>query len=348
MGKLQFEFPDEDDGEPIEIEPSSMRELGEPTDAEGDAVPDEEVEQVEQVDDKLDAEMEIEIVDDTPPEDRNRPEAPIPEELTDEELKSHGKKIRARIEGFAKRYHDERREKEVAQRERVELENFARVQMAENAKLKGTVGKNQHAILEQAKGAVKLQLEKAEREYLVAHEEGDAEKMLAAQNALTDVKVKADKINSIKLPSLQEQVDEVQSTHRPAPQTQERAQAAPQVDPQATTWAEENEWFGADEEMTGFALVVHNKLVKGGVSPQSDEYYEQINSRMRQVFPENFEKTGEEPAKRSSQVVAPATRSTAPKTVKLTKSQVAIAKTLGVPLEEYARSVAEEMRKDNG
>ena len=97
--------------------------------------------------------------------------------------------------------------------------------------------------------------------------------------------------------------------------------------------------------MTAVALEVNNELVEKGVSPSSDEYYEQINSEMRQMFPDAF--PSEKPAKKST-VVAPATRSTAPKKIVLTQSQVNLAKRLGVPLEVYARSVAEEMRKSNG
>ena len=104
--------------------------------------------------------------------------------------------------------------------------------------------------------------------------------------------------------------------------------------------------------MTSLALGLHNKLAKQGVNPQSDEYYEAIDTRMRQVFPDNFEeeiaKPEAEKPKRQANVVAPATRSIAPKKVKLTQTQVAIAKRLGVPIELYAQKVAEEMRKENG
>jgi hypothetical protein len=114
-------------------------------------------------------------------------------------------------------------------------------------------------------------------------------------------------------------------------------------------WQQANSWFGSDDEMTSFALGLHQKLVKQGVDPKSDDYYEKINSRMRQVFPEEFsfdesEQVEEKPRKKAN-VVAPATRSTAPKKIVLTQTQVAIAKRLGVPLELYAQKVAEEMRK---
>jgi hypothetical protein len=120
-------------------------------------------------------------------------------------------------------------------------------------------------------------------------------------------------------------------------------------DAKASEWANENSWFGSDDEMTAYAMGVHSKLVKQGMDTTSDDYYETINSRMRNTFPEEFEGENEEPeaktTKRQSNVVAPATRSTAPKKVRLTQTQVAIAKKLGVPLELYAQKVAEEMRK---
>jgi hypothetical protein len=113
-------------------------------------------------------------------------------------------------------------------------------------------------------------------------------------------------------------------------------------------WQKQNSWFGSDDEMTSFALGLHQKLVKQGLDPRSDEYYEKINSRMRQVFPDEFDDAEEvevEKPRQKSNVVAPATRSTAPKKIVLTPSSVALAKRLGVPLEEYAKQVALGQRK---
>ena len=117
-------------------------------------------------------------------------------------------------------------------------------------------------------------------------------------------------------------------------------------------WKQANPWFGPDDEMTSFALGLHNRLVKEGVTPQQEDYFERIDSRMRQVFPDNFEDTTQvevapEP-KRKAQVVAPATRSTAPKKVTLTRTQVQIAKRLGLTPQQYAKQVALDMRKQNG
>jgi hypothetical protein len=161
---------------------------------------------------------------------------------------------------------------------------------------------------------------------------------VAAQEELTAAKIKADRVNNFKPAPVQQEKPVVQPATQPA-------REAPQVDPKASAWQESNPWFGQDEEMTALALTVHRKLVESGVSPTSDEYYERINTRMRQVFPDAFS-SGK--AVKKSSVVAPANRSTAPKKIVLTKSQVNIAKRLGLTNEQYARAVAEEMRKQNG
>ena len=175
-----------------------------------------------------------------------------------------------------------------------------------------------------------------------AYVEGESDAVVAAQDELTTAKLKAERVNNIKLPTLQETESEVQTQS-----------TAPAVDERATKWQQDNSWFGSDDEMTSFALGLHQKLVKQGINPRSDEYYEKINSRMRQVFPDAFDDIeDDEPEdtkpRRKTNVVAPATRSTAPKKIVLTQTQVALAKRLGVPLEEYAKQVAMEMRKQNG
>ena len=115
-----------------------------------------------------------------------------------------------------------------------------------------------------------------------------------------------------------------------------------QVDKKAQAWADKNTWFGEDEEMTQLAYGLHNKLVAEGIDPTSDEYYERIDSRVQQLFPEKFE---DAPKKKRANVVAPATRSTAPKKVTLTQTQVRLARRLGLTNEQYARQLVEEMRK---
>lgn len=325
--KVEFDFPDPDKEEDLEVEGSSAETI----DTSGKK-------KVEEPSDDFD----IEVVDDTPPEDRGRKPSEPPEDVTEEELEAYSEKVRKRIQHFTKGYHDERRAKEQAMREREELERLAQKLVDENSKLKGTVSKNQAVLIEQAKKQVAVELEQAKRAYKDAYESGNGDALLEAQDKLTSARLRSERVENFKVPALQEEQNEVQ--------TQEEDTTAPvtvKPDDKAVQWADANPWFGTDDEMTSFALGLHKKLVTNGVDPQSDEYYQSINARMRHVFPENFEdaQTQEvDKPKRNQNVVAPATRSTAPKKVKLTQTQVAIAKRLGVPLEQYAKQVADLMR----
>ncbi len=289
-----------------------------------------------------DGDTEIEVVDDTPPEDRGRkPMKEAPAEVTDDELEQYSEGVKKRIQHFSKGYHEERRAKEAALREREEALRLAQNLVEENKRLQGSLGQGQQALLEQAKKVVANEVESAKQKLKAAHEAGDTEAFIEAQEELTAAKIRAERVNNFKpqatAPVAQPQAPVVQ----PAPQPE----YVPQVDAKAKAWKEANSWFGTDKEMTALALAVHEKLVESGVNPTSDEYYEKINSRVRSVFPDAF--PSEKPVKKSS-VVAPATRSTAPRKIVLTQSQVQIAKRLGLTNEQYARAVAEEMRKQNG
>ena len=330
--KVEFAFPDPDkdeSSEPIEIEPSSAIDV----DVSGKSV------SKESEPEKSDDSFEVEIVDDTPKEDRGRTVSEPPEDVTDEELEDYSDKVRKRIKHFSKGYHDERRAKETALREREELERYTQQLLAENSGLKESQTKSQTVLLDQAKRGAAGELEAAKREYKEAYEAGDSDAVVEAQDKLTTAKIKADRLGNIQIPALQEDQETVEQDNiQPA--------APVPVDERANEWAKVNSWFGSDDEMTSYVLGLHNKLVKSGVDPQSDDYYETIDARMRKVFPENFEgEDVERPLKRQANVVAPATRSTSPKKVRLTQTQVNLAKRLGVTLEDYAKQVAIEMRK---
>ena len=313
--KVEYEFPDEKE----EKAAASQQEL--PLESKSDS--------------------DIEIVDDTPEQDRGRkPLDSAPEDPTDEELAQYSESVKQRIQKFTKGYHDERRRAEAALREKEEALRLAQAIVEENKRLKGSLGKGQEALLNQAKQAVGLELEKAKQKYKEAYEAGDTDKLIEAQDELTAIKIRADKIANFKPASLQEKEIAVEpSLNVPVNRPDDKALA----------WQRQNQWFGPDEEMTSFALGLHQKLVRSGLDPQSDEYYERIDSRMRQVFPDAFPSEdsdkAEKPSRAKASVVAPATRSTASKKVVLTQTQVNIAKRLGVPLELYAKKVAEEARK---
>jgi|TARA_X000001382_G_scaffold125638_1_gene111303 hypothetical protein len=330
--KVEYSFPHEGEEKDIEIESSSAVEI--------DLNPKKEEVKVEVEEPKKD-EVEIEVVDDTPKADRNRKPSEPPEDVTDEELTKYSEQVQKRIRHFSKGYHDERRAKEQSIREGQELERLTKQLMQENDKLKGDLNKNQEALLKQAQQSVDTELLNAKEAYKKAYEAGDTDAVVAAQEALTHNKIRADKLKDIKIPPLQEQDSDVKQNVDTAP-------TAPKVDDKALQWSKKNPWFGTDDEMTSLAMGVHARLHKQGVDLQSDEYYEAINTRMREVFPNKFEDANEpevEESKKQTNVVAPAARSVAPKKIRLSQTQVALAKKLGVPLELYAQKVAEEMRK---
>jgi hypothetical protein len=286
-------------------------------------------------------EVEIEIVDDTPDDDKNRrPMKEAPVDVTDDELEQYSDSVKKRIQHFTKGYHEERRSKEAALREREEAVNLAQNLVEENKRLQGSLGQGQAALLDQAKKVMNAEVENAKRLYKTAYEAGDSEALVNAQDALTNASIKADRVNNFKLPPVQEHKSPVQTRSEPV-----ITPTAPYVDTKARAWQDKNPWFGSDDELTAVALTVHKKLVESNIDPTSDEYYERINSRVQQIFPDAF--TSEKPVKKSM-VVASATRSTAPRKIVLTQSQVNIAKRLGVPLEAYAKQVASDLRKQNG
>jgi len=286
-------------------------------------------------------EPEIEVVDDTPPEDRGRkPMTEPPKEVTDDELSKYDESVQKRIKHFTKGYHDERRAKEAAEREKEEALRFAQSLAEENKKLKGSVNQNQTALIEQAKKVVANELETAKRQYKEAYEAGDSDALVNAQEALTSAKMKAEKVNNFRPAPLQEEKTDVQTNYQPQP-------AAP-VDEKLLAWQDQNQWFGSNKRMTAYALGLHEDLVGEGIPAGSEEYYRRINTDMRERFADQFgadEPADAKPQRTKSNNVAPATRSTAPRKIVLTQTQVNLAKRLGVPLELYARKVAEEMRK---
>lgn len=262
----------------------------------------------------------------------------------DDEIEKYDEKVKKRIADLQSGFHAERRRAEEAAREREEAIAFAQSVAEENKKLKGSLSEGQSALLEQAKKVVANEVEDAKRRYKNAYESGDSDALVEAQELLTAAKIKMERVNNFK-PALQTEETEVKIAPREVPRQ-------PQVDPKAAKWQSENSWFGSDDEMTSFALGLHTKLIKSGIDPNSDEYYARLNSRIRQVFPENFDLESNEPETQQSQsaprqksnVVAPATRSTSSSKIRLTPFQVTMAKKFGVSHELMAQKIA-ELRK---
>ena len=264
----------------------------------------------------------------------------------DDEIERYDEKVKKRIADLQSGFHSERRRAEEAAREKDEALAFAQSIAEENKKLKGSLNVGQTALLEQAKKVVSNEVDDAKRRYKLAYESGDSDALVEAQELLTSAKIKMDRVNNFK-PALQDEENEVKIAPREVPRQ-------PQADPKAARWQSENSWFGSDDEMTSFALGLHTKLIKNGIDPNSDEYYAKINSRIRQVFPENFgldNNETETPQSQSaprqkSNVVAPATRSTSSSKIRLTPFQVTMAKKFGVSHELMAQKIA-ELRKGN-
>jgi hypothetical protein len=261
----------------------------------------------------------------------------------DDELEKYDEKVKKRISDLQSGFHNERRRAEEAAREREEAVAFAQSVAEENKKLKGSLSDGQSALLEQAKKVVANEVDDAKRRYKLAYESGDSDALVEAQELLTSAKIKMERVNNFK-PALQKEENEVKIAPREVPRQ-------PQADPKAARWQSENSWFGSDDEMTSFALGLHTKLIKSGIDPSSDEYYTRLNSRIRQVFPENFgldnneseTQTSSAPRQKSN-VVAPATRSTSSSKIRLTPFQVTMAKKFGVSHELMAQKIA-ELRK---
>jgi hypothetical protein len=273
--------------------------------------------------------IEIEIEDDTPLEDRGRkPSQPeFVEKLEKDELEEYSDDARKKINEYKKVWHDERRAKEAALREQQEAIAIAQKLLEENKKMKGMLHSGEEEYKEAVKESAKNAVKAAKKAFKEAYEIGDADKMLEAQEDIVKAQLELDRIKKFKLPPLQEENNEVK-----LPQEQ------PLPDRRAMAWQERNPWFGQDEEMTATALGLHEKLRRNGVMVGSDDYYAKLDETIRRRFPEHFGVKSEqrEPEKKPATVVAPAVRSTSSKKVTLTKSQEALAKKLGLTLEQYA------------
>ena len=302
-----------------------------------------------------DDDFKVEIIDDTPPEDRGRVPLPkeVVEELEKDDLEEYSEKVKKRLGQMKKVWHDERRAKEAAAREKEEAMKFAQAQMEENKRLKQRLGQGEKAYIQEVTKSANTDLAVAKEQLKMAYEAGDAEKIATAQEKLTDAKLKIQQYSRFQ-PALQTEESGVQTTQQAqAPQ----APAASVIDPKAEAWKQRNPWFGVDEEMTALALGLHAKLERSGVDLRSDDYYRQIDSTMRKRFADYFEvdsdeptqtKEAEKPARtKQANVVAPVTRSTAPRQVRLTPTQVAIAKKLGLSNEQYAKELM-KLENSNG
>lgn len=293
-------------------------------------------------------EFEIEVEDDAPEEDRGRQPLPqnVVEDLEKDELEEYSDNVKTKLKQMKKVWHDERREKERALREQQEAIEFAKRIMQENSALKGRLTQGEQNFLDTYKSAAELELDAAKRAYKEAYDRGDPDQILEAQDQISEAQYKLQKAREY-VPTLQRQETVVQTE----PQI-----PAPRPDPRMTAWQERNQWFGKDPEMTSLALGLHQKLVSehGESYPATDEYWRKVDDTMRRRFPEYFEgqqqetqSTNRQRTEKAPTVVAPATRSTASKKVKIKQSTLNMLKKIGVSPEQYVRE-QQKLEAKNG
>lgn len=301
--------------------------------------------------------FEVEIEDDTPEPDRGRKPMKEPvEEPTEDELASYDEKVQARIKKFTRGYHDERRAKEEALREREAAEKLTKQLWDQNRKLQEQVSLGSRAYIEQSKSSAEMEFDNAKKRFKEAVESGDYDAQTEAQVEIAKATMNLDKVQNMR--PLQVEENDVQ--------IQQRSTNQPNVSQRDQRWMQKNTWFGTDPEMTASALGLHQKLAKehGTDFVGSEDYYKRVDATMRRRFPEYYEDAqsyeDDAPSKKASEpvyedepprratkpanVVAPASRSTPPNRVRLKASEAAIARRLGVPIELYAKQVAQLRR----
>tara|TARA_R110000803_G_scaffold35103_6_gene76198 strand:- start:308 stop:1288 length:981 start_codon:yes stop_codon:yes gene_type:complete len=297
-----------------------------------------------------DGDFEIEVIDDTPEADRGRPrrsedsESDIPD---DDEISKYSEGVQKRIKKLSFLNNEERRAKEEALRLQEEALRFAQQTKSENERLRKTLQEGEGVLVNQAKGRVAAELEKARTEAKSAYEMGDADAMIAANEKVAKLNYEQEKYKDYR----------PRPAPAPAPQPvyQQQNQPPPnQPSRQDLSWADRNPWFGEhspnyDPEMTGYAFGLHQKLVKSGIDPRTEEYYNEIDNAVRRVFPDKFGDGQIEdtvPQRQVGNVVAPAARSgKRPRKVQMTSTQVSLAKRLGLSNEQYAAQLMKDMKQ---
>ena len=299
--------------------------------------------------------IEIEIEDDTPPEDRGVKPMPkeIVQKLEEDELDKYSAEAKEKLAQLKKVWHDERRRADSSDREREEAINVAQRLFEENKKLKQAYSTGEKTYIETVQNATELELEVAKRGYKEALETGDSDRIVEAQSKLNSAAIKSDRVKDFRPSALQNEGNELQ-----IPQLQEKV-----ITPDAKTqeWTEKNAWFGPKKSMTAYALGLHEELIDeyGKTFVGTDQYFQRIDKEMRKVFSEYFDtlepqtkvdvEEESKPSQKSkpSTVVAPATRSTSSKQIRLKPSQIALARKLGLSPEQYARELL-KMEARNG
>lgn len=311
-----------------------------------------------------DPDLELEIVDDRPEEDRRAPKASSSDsDIDDDELSGYSERVQKRINKLRYEQNEERRQREAAERLREEAVSYAQAVTAKNKEYESLINRGEAALISQIKDKAQLSLESARQEYKKAYEEGDTDNVVAAQESLMRAQSELQEVSkyeqslankpvTVADDAYQQQVYQQQLAREQAVAQQQAQQ--PSVEPEAQEWASRNEWFMKPgfEEMTSLAYGAHAKAVQDGVAPNSPEYFQRIDSRMRSAFPDydwqdssdTYGRNAPVTASQPSSVVAPSSRSNGakPRKVRLTSSQIALAKRIGLTNEQYAMQLIKE------
>ena len=256
------------------------------------------------------------------------------EKKEDDEVTEYSKKVQTRINQITDRYRKEQRDKEEAVRLAKQLKD-------QNSKLETQIQNLDKGYISEYGTRIESQLASASEAYKKALEVNDTDAMVKASQAIAKVTIEQERHRIAK--QRQEDQDVSRETIQTQPPVQTQAQPAPEPDPKAKAWAEKNIWFGENDEMTALAFGVDKKLQQEGFDLGSDEYYSELDKRIRKRFPEEFQEEKTSRVNRVAPADSTASRSNTKgrRTVKLSPSQVAMAKRLNVPLEEYAKYVKE-------
>jgi hypothetical protein len=279
--------------------------------------------------------FDVEIIDDTPEEDRvpkrNVEASEKSEEESEEEIKNYSDNVQKRISKLKYDFHEERRAKEEATRLQEEALRYAEKLKKDNENLRKTLADGESMLIDQAKGRVGAELEKAKRDYKEAYESGDPDKLMEAQAKMS------------KLHNEEFRVNEYQPQPAVAETPQPQKPQQPRLSQIDLEWQKNNPWFEKDTIMRGTAMGLHEEIKQKGIVPGSEQYYKEIDEGMRKIFPDKFDVQQEAPERQNGTVVAPVERSgKKSRTVRLTRTQVALAKRLGLSNEQYAAQLMKE------
>ena len=294
--------------------------------------------------------IEIEIVDDRPEEDQKNSQ-PLPEEIVkdieNDDLEQYSKEAKQRLLQMKKLINDERREKEQAVREQQEAIRVAQSLVEETKKLRGRLTEGEKVYVSNAKEGAERQLELARIAYKEAYDSGDSDKVVDAQEKLTEAKFKVHEVASYR-PQYDESALQTAENEVKIP---EQSQQPQRLDSKTQSWLDKNSWYGVDDDMSFLAMGIHRRLERDGVTTGSDQYWNAIDTEIKKRFPEKFagdnNSETKDSVKKPSTVVAPATRSTSPKKIRLTQTQLALAKKFKLSPEQYALELT-KLESQNG